>query len=236
MSNFNGEAFQSTAFPETADLHTKFTFLSEGLAKFAAKLNIPLLPYRDPKLPHFSALPAEHKEIVTKSLEDIYHIYSSIEQESKDIADSKTVLWYTIKRLGLRPGSDLFATIKDTDIIEIHTPALQIFRNLNFFRLCSYSIEEVTSIHWTELFYRDQKYTDQIIACGANVFTKQQSVMTTAIEPHYTEELMSELKLNVHYNMKAMYPLFDTSNASKRYVLIQIEGQLADASLAKVNH
>ena len=236
MSNFNEEAVQLAELPEAIDLHTKFTYLSEGLAKFAHKLNIPLLPYRDSKLPHFSTLSAELKEVVIKSLEDIYAIYSSIEQESKDIADSKTVLWYTIKRLGLRPSSDLFAAINDADIIEIHTPTLQIFRNLNFFRLCSYSIEEVTSIHWTELFYRDQKYTDQIIACGATVFTKQESIITTAIEPHVTEELMSELKLNVHYNMKAMYPLFDTSDASKRYVLIQIEGQLVDVSKAKVSH
>ena len=211
-------------------------FLSEGLAQFARKLNIPLSPYRDPNLPHFSALPGEHKEIVVKSLEDIFEIYSSIEQESKDIADSKTVLWFTIKRLGLRPSSDLFTSIKDSDIIEIHTPTLQIFRNLNFFRLCSYSIEEISSIHWTDLFYRDQRYTDQIIACGATVFTNQESVMTTSIQPHVTEELMSDLKLNVHYNMKAMYPLFDTADASKRYVLIQIEGQLSEDSKNKLSH
>src|SRR5690606_17702992 len=68
------------------------------------------------------------------------------------------VFWNVLRRFDLRPCSDLFDLLDSNDVIEVYRyDFIQIYRNLRFLELCTYSLDEVFSYEWPELFHRKQE-------------------------------------------------------------------------------
>jgi hypothetical protein len=65
------------------------------------------------------------------------------------IKDSRVYLWRALKKLRLTPPADILSFIDDDDIVEIYyLDEFQIFRNMRFIEITSFTIDEMLFRPW----------------------------------------------------------------------------------------
>ena len=99
-----------------------------------------------------------------------------------------------MKVLKLVPPSGFLDLIDDGDYFEIYNAdGLQIFRNLEFYRLVSYTIAEIAIYPWDQLYARDARYHGQIVEhCFKKGFSGVKNAYKLDVEDHETYEAMSK--------------------------------------------
>ena len=146
---------------DSSESTLSFLHLADSLKSYHEKYGIPLRPYEDRSLPHFSKLPADHQKIVLTSLTVMLNLYAEMEINGEKPVDSARLLWRSLNRLGWRPLSDIFDKIEDDDVIEIYSSEnIQVFRNMNFFRFITVTLEELCSFPWYQVAEMDKVAAD----------------------------------------------------------------------------
>jgi hypothetical protein len=57
------------------------------------------------------------------------------------------------QKLGVHPPSELMSEMRSGEVIEIHNGEfLQVYRNLRFFELCSYTLDDLLAAHFGSFF------------------------------------------------------------------------------------
>ncbi len=125
-----------------------------------------------------------------------------------------------IQKLGLTPPSDLFDKIKDDQIFEIYNEeSVQIFRNLNFFKICSHSIDDLVSTPWWALFRRDDSVSREIFNLGSTLLSGAENrTVLPQIKSHLLEEVGSTSMLKMLVDIYVMSPL--RSQYSKMFCFV----------------
>lgn len=83
---------------------------------------------------------------------------------------AQSLTWAALKVLGLIPPKDAFSHLEDTHIVEIYSPNFtQIFRSLNFFKFVSYSLDELMTYHFSDLYTRSGTTTEEMMAMTEHV-------------------------------------------------------------------
>ena len=147
----------STAFlrkdPETVDAFSAFADRYVSLARDAG---FPIRSADSESLPIFSALDKAAQRNALASIGEAVELLDAAFCEGEPITDSRKLLWRLLGRSGWTPCSDLFETIGDGDTIEVFSrEQVQVFRNLEYFRYGSFTLEELYCIPWYELVSRD---------------------------------------------------------------------------------
>lgn len=187
----------------------QFIELSCSISSYGAKIGKQIKPYTDSSLPFFNKLNLEAKLNVLNALKTYEQICSDTIKEGYDL-DSLSLIWYALRRLKLRPPSDLFKNLKKEHVIEIHDlTGLQIFRNFNFYDFCSYSLEELYCSPWSYLFQHEAGALEMILDFVKGVAVgKIDNVVDLESSPHEAKELYSENKNHVRTTFEYGSPLF----------------------------
>lgn len=157
--------------------------LSEACRLFAVKgQNVPA--FREGQTSRFPQLEAAAQIQILSGLESHNQLLAaSLTEESKSLRPpTHSLAWAALKILGLRPPNDAFSTILDTHIVEIYnTNFTQVFRSLNFFNFVSYSLDDLMTNHFSELYTRTGTTTEEMLAlCEA---VQRDSQPTTYLRP-----------------------------------------------------
>lgn len=186
-----------------------FKFLSKQISMLLATENIRIKAYQD-GLPYFSKLSETHQIQVNNQLSFYAELCSEHIKEGYKISDGSTFLWRAFRKLGLTPTSDLFQFLTNESVIEVYSDEnIQLFRNLNFFTYCSYSLEELHSLEWWHLYDRDAGVTNAIFEEGRKMFGGEiRGTYCPGLPDHIVRELASEEKLVMQVEFQAMSPLF----------------------------
>ncbi|MCC6277203.1 MAG: hypothetical protein IT289_04730 [Oligoflexia bacterium] len=165
----------------------------------------------DQVVERYLGLPLERRIEISERFESYKSVCESIVESGQSLRDSTVFLWKMLSRLKMRPGPDLFDKLKNDDIIEIYdSNSVQIFRNLRFFEICSYSLLEVFTYELWELYRRDTDVTKALIDTVSKVFTNQtQGAVPAGVPDHVVEEIFSESKCRYYIRQKYISPLFD---------------------------
>lgn len=189
-----------------------FIKLSTEIAEVAQTQNIQIIPFTNHNLIYFSKLSVENRKNILNHLRIYLSICKNIVAECGTNYDFSQSIWIALKELGFTPSSDLFSYLTANKIIEIHNlQGQQIYRNLYFFKFCSYTLEELYSIPWVELFHRPQKNIDQMISFvqKVSVANIHNTIRITEIDPHELIETKSKFKIKSYYEPLYYSPLFD---------------------------
>ena len=190
----------SSAFREAA---TRFTAAAE-LA------GVVLNAYESPDLPLFSVLPDQQKQIITSQLNAQTELILESKPTRDDYSYNRRMAWAQIRRHGLVMSSDVFERLEDNDIIEIwDAKGHQLFRSFHGLQFFSYTLEEIYSYPFFELFERES--TDLEVAYG-QVFSKlvsgeTQTTTLVDIRPHLVREKRSRRKRSAVMTPKYVSPL-----------------------------
>lgn len=153
---------------------------------------------------------------LTKALSDIQN-FRELCQESMSTAEGaasndRQLLWNTLRKLKAVPPSDIIDKIGSQDVIEIYnTEFIQIFRNLNYFDISSYTLIDVFTHQWDELYERaDAHIGQQMMNVAVSVISGQaKTTFACPVDPHVLLERFSEEKLRLSMIPGFVSPLFD---------------------------
>ena len=167
----------------------------------------------DRRLLFFNRLIPTQKKSVIQSLQTFVTICQKSIASGNELKDSRQLLWYAMKELGLTFDSQLFESIKNTDTIEIYNKEnIQIFRNFNFYQHSSYSIEDLFCRPWMDLFRRaDPEKALLSLKIISNFYNK---TVTNPIDcsgygSQRIIEVSSPLKFEVDLHPKTMAPVLN---------------------------
>ncbi|MBN8553885.1 MAG: hypothetical protein J0L93_00390 [Deltaproteobacteria bacterium] len=134
-----------------------------------------------------------------------------------NILDSKQLTWACLQYLKLKPCHDAFDKIEDDHVIEIYNnDHIQIFRNLKFFELCSYSVYEILIFDWPTLYYRDENILQEIFQQTQRALTEKLGTeFYSGIPPHILRERFSEEQRSFRIEMGMHSPLYNLDNSKQ---------------------
>jgi PAS domain-containing protein len=183
----------------------RFRAQTELLAWFLADEGVSKSPYFSRDLPHFSKLAADEQAEAVRVLGHTLEIFDEVKSAGGSLADTPQLIWRSLRRLNWTPKSDVFDKIEKGDVIEIYsTEHRGLFRNLAFYDLVSYSLEDVFARKWFELFKRDEKKTAEIFQFVDRILRDEfRETTAPGFGHHLCYEMSSPARL--HYKMSVKY-------------------------------
>ena len=140
-------------------------------------------------------------QIITTA--QIQNTADSFEQQDRHF------IWSAFTHFGLVPSDDLFSVYNSGDVFEIYdATGTQWFRNFEFFRICSYPLEDILCRSWFELYKREIAITEKIVKASTPLFL--QEVKESVLNPvphHQVQEISSQFKHSISIAIKAFSPL-----------------------------
>jgi hypothetical protein len=126
--------------------------------------------------------------------------------------------WYAIRKLNLRGPDDLFSALSEKDCIEIYDKnGVQMYRNFEFFRFCSYSVEELLTAPWYELFARDPEIQKNMQLEAQRVMTISREHFRSSIPKHLTDET-NPGRRRVEIEFLTISPLFGPTGKTEAFL------------------
>lgn len=190
-------------------LLNRFILVSESLVRLFQQESLTLRPYL-PGTPYFLNLSLAKKTDVVTHLEFYRDLCQSQVAAGESLRHNKQLTWRALSALGLKPSSDLFNHIEDGDILEIYTrDHFQIFRNLNFFDVCTYSLEELFCLEWWKLFSREQSIINSLMDIANHLLSDScHQGFKPDVQAHVLTEILTPEKCQIEYMMLYCAPLF----------------------------
>lgn len=196
--------------------------LLEAFCALAHKEGYSFQPY-DPERPleKFRQLAPEIQRATLNAFSNYYQACLQALEEGGDLGDSDfKIFWNILKRLKLRPSSDLFDLLSNQDVIEVYTDSfLQIYRNLRFLELCSYPLDHVFSYQWPELFERNQQLNLELYGLTAEVLAgRRKRSIPVGQESHLVKEVFSSENRTFWVEHNFISPLHSASGSIPAFV------------------
>jgi hypothetical protein len=189
----------------------RFKVMTSQFAQMAAAEGLPVVAYRQAPV-HFPALAAAARRQVLHTFGRYVEVAHEVRGEGWALVDDRRFLWGMIKKLGLRPDAELFDKLEDDDFIEIldTRDGIQIYRNLRYFSVCSYTLDDLLCRPWYELFYRDPKVVERIMGTVEAVLTARRAgIFHYNAGVHVLDEISSESRYRCTLENRFLTPLFD---------------------------
>lgn len=149
--------------------------------------------------------------------------------------NDRQLLWNTLRKLKAVPPSDIIDKIEDQDVIEVYnTQFIQIFRNLNYFDISSYTLVEVFTHQWDELYERENpNIGQQMMNVALSVISgKARATFPCGVDSHVLKERFSEEQLRLNMIPGYVSPLFDRDHQLVGAIFTSKVEILADQSVA----
>lgn len=192
----------------------------ERLAELALHEGVILKPYQNADLPIFSQLPLELQEKLSQHLNHYTEIQSETYTENQKLDNLRSV-WRTFSKFKLVAPDGFFTKVKDHDIVEIYDlSSFQLFRSFHFLNLCSYSLEEIFSTPWFELYQRDESATNECVQLLQGVLKEQLKGITECHFPHVVREIQSPLLLHNLISPRLACPLYSIDGKLAGYSFV----------------
>jgi len=206
------------------DLRKRFLTAGRKLYQLGSLAGYRIIPTANSGLLLFSALPVETQKTVIKTLEASCRVYSSLIANKTKMRNPSAIVWAAFRELGLVPPPDFFDKIGSDDVIQLYSSdGLHLFASFRFFDLCSYTIEEIYSRPWLELWSRSESALSRLIQIVQQVMAPRQTTTISLNEPsHQVLELASAFKFELSYSLRCIAPLWDKqTHVRAGYIVVE---------------
>lgn len=168
----------------------------EGLLKQLIKKQVPQAPAR--AWARFAELSSDNQIGIIRGLQEQSRFVAGALEKQIDGFDESAMLNYAMGQLFLLSDSgyvsNFMTQINPGDVIEVaNKDYIQVYRSYSCFTLCNYSILELTTYPWFELYERSSLVTKQLCETVEKVLEGRLSYSEWENVPEYTlRELMTE--------------------------------------------
>lgn len=167
---------------------------------------------------YFCKLPDDMQIGVVERFRSYVEVCREVHGQGQSLRDDKTFLWRMLQKLRLHPPSNLMDQVRESEIIEVHTlEFVQIYRNLRFFEICGYTIDDILSRPFWELLQRDQGITSLLIDLASTTLSGSvHGVLDLPQVPEHTVlELDSAARHLLVVRQRLMAPLRDAQGKTQ---------------------
>ncbi|QLY24201.1 hypothetical protein [Bdellovibrio sp. KM01] len=200
------------SLPEVTSVSTES--YETALKKFAELLGGSHALKRDYPGYAYDGLPEQYKAPVLHALQEWVDFFS-MHTMPNSISD-KQLLWRFLGAFRLKPDGDFFSKIDDETCLEVVNRAgLQTFRSLSFMSVCSYTLDEVISVPWPNLYRRDEDITNSYINLQSTITdgTLTHRDLPGLIRVHEVVEISGFDKLATTIKPMYLSPVYDGTGA-----------------------
>lgn len=150
----------------------------------------------------------QQSDLIEKLVTRIEVVEAAVEQDI-DLTDNRGMFWVACRRFHLRPQQSFLDVIESDDVLEIYTLDFkQMFCSFNFWTMVSYTLDEVFSNEFWELYGRDSSINEAI---GVNIKKALDAKETVPFDvpPHIMQELVSPAQYKFEMTLGYVSPLYD---------------------------
>lgn len=191
----------------------RFRHLLEAFCEAARREGVAIVPYAPDGVLQFSKLPDAQREATFWNFHRYASVLDEVIRNGRSLNEDSYVLWRMFGRLGVHPRPEVMAQIGSRDIIEIYSSDfVQVFRNLKFFAICSYTLDELICRPFWELFHRDPAVTQKLIEVASAMFSGQiRETHHWDMGTHVVDEIGGAAQYHSVIENRLASPLFDES-------------------------
>lgn len=173
--------------------------------------------WNDSELPLFRMLTAAQQVDVITDLVNRLELFQSARRDGVSLLDTRQLLWRSLRLCAWVPQSDVFDSIDEEDTVEVYSlDQRQTFRNLQFFKWVSFTLEQIHSRPWYELTTRNQAVESALHAEAGKILSG--AVKTTlslhAIPEHLVTEIGTEELRSFYLRMRCFSPVWQDGRLS----------------------
>lgn len=174
---------------QDGDLDQQFAHFVKQFQLFLSRNGINKRAFSDGGLENFKSLPRIEKERYFKQLRDYYLVCQDLESEGLDtLRNPKKALESLSFRLDISVPDEFIDQLTGEEIVEIYDfEGNQLYRNLTFFEISDYTIDDFFGRSWDYLYERSSAVTNIIIQHIEKV-AKMKSCMRLEGPTHYMRE------------------------------------------------
>jgi hypothetical protein len=158
-------------------------------------------------LPKFELENHEHCESIRSTpINQLFQIRASLESYNDIInegpipgesekSQSERHFRKFLDKFSLSINENMLNDLQDDYLIEVYSKShQQLYRSLNFLKLCSYDLGTLTFVPWDKLFYRPKENTDEMFKTINYVLDNNLENFNSNIPVHFLTELCSNRK------------------------------------------
>ncbi len=187
--------------------------LESLLVSQALKFGLKLRVSRPGILSHLITLPETSLSRIEENLTALRSVWLICETEQIDPWDDREFLSLSMRALNLNFAKNFLDQNTSEDLVEGYdSERFQIFRNMRFMETSAYSLLEIQSYPWPDLFSRDSKIADRLISYCDEVLWENNSTIALDISEHVICEIKTEDKNSVRINFRHLAPIYNGPN------------------------
>ncbi|MEK6774203.1 MAG: hypothetical protein AABY64_09695 [Bdellovibrionota bacterium] len=197
----------------------------DKISSILNSLGVSATSYHTSYLKDYSKLSSHQKKSALRDSQKYLECLTASElvepatDDDRDTPDLGQSLWFALRHFGLRPTSDLFELLSMNDAVEIYNAeGIQVWRNLKFMEVCSYTLEEIFCYTWQDRYTRSEAATVQIM----DVISKFSTISPKSIKcgiKNLLHEKFSVKKLTIDVTHEMLSPVFNSLNAVGGFVV-----------------
>jgi hypothetical protein len=164
----------------------------EALARHVRRMGYDCQAYSKKSLEILASLPEEKKTTIHAQARLLVHaILLSADDEEAKIHPEKALVDKALDFYNLEIKDAFWKTLEHDDIIEIYnTESIQIFRTLNFFKTCGYSLLDLLTTEWYMLWERPSFVMQRMMEIAKDMIVGQKdTVEKVNIPTHVLKEV-----------------------------------------------
>lgn len=213
----------------TRNIDAQILITTEGVATAAKVHGVTLIPYRN-ETRILSTLTFHQKTQILSHLQTFLSYIPQVATEP--LHDEVSMLKMAFKVFQIEAYDDIYSKIEKGDIVEIHTmEGNQIYRNLEMFKVCSFSLLELISYPWTDLYLRSQKVVDCMLTQSIEVMTNPSLGTVLCRYPHHIVTEKAENPYTILLHFKYIAPLKSIETGKPMGVLTTKTGRIMSQGL-----
>jgi hypothetical protein len=208
---------ETTLNPKTREIAVLMCTILEDLERLARLKGISLKGYDENSLKCFLALPEPKQKILTHAVTDYLEIVARVPGaldpfEKISVEHEIKYLSLALRRYGLRTRDQDFDFLKDGDIIEVYNSDwIQLYRNFEFFRHCSYTLLDLICNEVYVLYERPQQIVESMIKFCTEVLANGRETVPYMVPVHILRERYLNARKAFRIQFKYVSPLIDAS-------------------------
>ena len=213
------------------------------LQEVLSKRKVDFQPFTPGSQKIFKQKPYEMKAGVlhgTQAYLEILKTFINISETSEDfetVDEDIQLLEIALNRFNLKPPRDeRFGFLKQGWVVEIYNrEMIQIYRNFEFFRQCSYDLYSVLVNEWHVLYERNSQITNAIFKRVGYVLEQGKETIPFNIPDHTLKERYLDHNKIFFSSTKYLTPLFDKKTGKRAGFMNCIESYPI-AKMSNVKH
>ncbi|MBX2986970.1 MAG: hypothetical protein KF802_03645 [Bdellovibrionaceae bacterium] len=160
----------------------------------------------------FKSLAVSRQQELLKALAGYYELVSGALSSDPEALNSESrLLRQVIRNMNLIISESVYSLIEKDDIIEIYSKDLvQVYRGMGFMSICNYTLLELLTHEFHELYERSQQINGMMFEAVGRVaeVDMHEGLPVSNIPKHLMRELFSEDRGVFQVEFRYMFPLF----------------------------